>query len=209
MIGCYYTYYSSSYNFLSAFWKTLRSDSALISYIPFPSHYGSRSTLGRRVAALSGSVFPSHYGSRSEEPSFVVRPRSWTRPSYIFSFRRYESGFLVLGPRQRKERRCRIRVRHDGKRLSSHTPYRHPVMLLYGISLLPGTNNEQPTTALIIPLWFSLNNYGPWVDWEDEMCFHPTMVLAQQNGYMLIEDDASVSIPLWFSLNRFVRTVRS
>ena len=125
--------------------------------IGFPSHYGSRSTLGRRVAALSGSVFPSHYGSRSEEPSFVVRPRSWTRPSYIFSFRRYESGFLVLGPRQRKERRCRIRVRHDGKRLSSHTPYRHPVMLLYGISLLPGTNNEQPTTALIIPLWFSLN----------------------------------------------------
>ena len=32
-------------------------------------------------------------------------------------------------------------------------------MLLYGISLLPGTNNEQPTTALIIPLWFSLNEF--------------------------------------------------
>jgi len=51
------------------------------------------------------ATFPSHYGSRSEEPSFVVRPRSWTRPwKRSFSFRRCESRFLALGSRQRKER---------------------------------------------------------------------------------------------------------
>jgi len=73
--------------------------------------------------------------------------------------------------------------------------------LLWSVPDFRITNNQQPTTAPVIPHWFSLNTYlyNPVANLTQR--FHPTMVLTQPDRDGAVRGTVHVSIPLWFSLN--------
>gem|GEM_PF-7077287 len=193
------------------------------SVVPLPSTRLTEKDHWRELRWKTAVRLRENADAEKSHSSSQIRPRAWTRPSKgreeerkreserkerakmgtdrllrsVPDFRSSASRDLALTNDFRTVCSLPLTTHHSQPLLSSHI----------GSRSTHQQGGQAPGPRYVsIPHWFSLNLNTWRTALAITVCFHPTLVLAQQEIKKAIDFLASVSIPHWFSLNRSFQT---